>query len=259
MNVCKGLALFFVVTLSFFSLAGVESAFAQTLTKPSAPEFTVKYVDHSTDTPPTYTTDPYTGKTVQNGGGHHENKTIDLTIKNQPFASSFNGTTYELYYAVRVKGHFSSDWETQVIAGQLPGSFRTLENCVIQSDSQYTVISLWQQLYDAYPAGSQIDYRVQAILGHNGSVFVVDHALYLPFPENGHYEAGFVIDLTSDWSSTQTVTIPTPPIWEQQPLLLPSIIAAAAIILIAGALLMLRKKRSAKKAQQARSSLQPAS
>ena len=81
---------------------------------PSVPEFSVAYVDHSYNVPVTHwtTTDPYTGEQIthSSGGEHVDNRTIDVTIRNQPFTpyiDSSNSTVY-LYYNIRSKGHFEN-------------------------------------------------------------------------------------------------------------------------------------------------------
>ena len=58
----KGFSLPLVVILAVSSLIMVESAFAQSIPKPSVPEFTLKYVDNSHNVLPIYGVDPYTGK-----------------------------------------------------------------------------------------------------------------------------------------------------------------------------------------------------
>jgi hypothetical protein len=76
--------------------------YAQTL--PSVPEFTLKFEAQPYDLPPTYGIDSYTGKNVTIAeGGHVENKSIVVTIKNQPSSG-------DLYYNVRYKGHFEESW-----------------------------------------------------------------------------------------------------------------------------------------------------
>ena len=70
------------------------------------PEFTVKLVDNSYDVPTTHSIDPYTGQNITNPGYHVENKTIEVTVKNQPFTpfyavDSFNAS---FYYNIRTKG-----------------------------------------------------------------------------------------------------------------------------------------------------------
>ena len=94
------------------SLTIVESASAQAITKPSIPEFTVKYVDRSYDTQPTYGYDQYTGKTVITKPSEHvDNRTIEITIKNQPFTpfTDENGNNINLLYNVQYKGSFGRE------------------------------------------------------------------------------------------------------------------------------------------------------
>src|SRR5665647_1089789 len=108
-------ALVAVLVLATSSLIIVKTAFAESIPALSVPEFTVKLVDRSYDVPITYTTttDPFSGKqiTTSSGGYHVTNKTIDVTIRNQPFTSTDlgNGSVIQLYYSVRAKGHFG-DW-----------------------------------------------------------------------------------------------------------------------------------------------------
>lgn len=83
------------------------------MNQPSVPEFTLKYVDYSYDTPVTYGTDPYTGQTiVTNPSNHVDNRTVQIVIKNQPFTpyTDGNGIAINLFYNVRYKGSFGEDW-----------------------------------------------------------------------------------------------------------------------------------------------------
>ena len=186
------LVLFALLALSGLVMAGSVSA--QSVTKPSVPEFTVELVDNSYDIPITYYTDPYTGETITNEGGHVENKSIEVWIKNQPFTpyDDAEGHEVNLYYNVRVKGHFEEDWS-------LPITFSGSDSAdrIPQSSSEYTVLSL----ANYYPSGAQVDYQVEAFLGH----FYTDY-----YPE-GHVFAWpvrvFQVDEISGWSSTQTIVI----------------------------------------------------
>lgn len=188
-RISKSLSSVLVVCLLVLIMVG--SAFAQTPTPPpvptpkhSIPEFTLKLADHSYDVPPSTTT-TYTGKqTVTTQPGYHvENKTIDITIKNQPFVSSSNLTN--LYYDVRVKGHFEENW-TELY----PYSDDSRPDLQLQSASENTLISTPQD----YPAGGQVDFQVEAII-------VTIHPLYNTNFAYWEYE-------TSDWSNTQTLSIP---------------------------------------------------
>jgi hypothetical protein len=194
----KRATLLLITVLAVSSLIMVSSAFAQSITKPSVPEFTVKLVEHPYDVPTTYSIDKYTGENVTHLGYHIENKTIEISIKNQP---SVWGENYTLYYNVRVKGHFEKNWTE-------------LQSYSAQSDSKYTVLSL--PVY--YPPKAQVDFQVEAIIVHSyeNRVFSDDWLAQHPLAEvmqsglEDIYEREFEIVGTSGWSETQTVTIPAP-------------------------------------------------
>jgi len=173
--------------------------------QPSAPDFTVEFVDRSYDIPITYSnhTDPYTGEqtTIKHGGNHVTNNTIDLNIKNQPFTpiTLEDGNTPELYYTVRWKGHFEN-WTGEYN----PDQFKIVK----ASDSEYTVITYVLTSYVSgqgeihIPKGGQIDFQVKAQAGYfywysNGHIFPIGTAL------NAIKE--------SDWTNAQTFTFPIDP------------------------------------------------
>ena len=100
----------------------VESANAQTIPKPSVPEFTLRYVDNSYYEPLVYGIDPYTGKTVLTQSGYHvKNDSVELIIRNQPFESfvNENGSRTHLFYALAIKGHYekwqNDNWTSEAI------------------------------------------------------------------------------------------------------------------------------------------------
>ena len=67
---------------------------------PSVPEFTIKYEAHPYYVAPTYTTDPYTGKSVESKAGYvEENQTIEFTIKTN--LSSLPLTTKHTTYSMK--------------------------------------------------------------------------------------------------------------------------------------------------------------
>ena len=190
----KTIVLLLFALLALSSLVMVGSVFAQSIPKPSVPEFTVELVDNSYDIPITYYTDPYTGETITNEGGHVENKSIEVWIKNQPFTpyDDAEGHEVNLYYKVRVKGHFEEDWS-------LPETFSESDSAerVPQSSSEYTVLSL----VNFYPSGAQVDYQVEAFVGHFYTDYYPEgHAIQFPVTV-------FQVDETSGWSSPQTIVI----------------------------------------------------
>jgi len=227
-------------SLILVSVARFGTAQASTsdssIPKPSVPEFTVKFVDHSYVVPTSTSIDPYTGQQIVHPSYTVENKTIDIIIKNQPFAPPNNLTN--LYYNVRVKGHFGENWtELYSISNNTPQN-----SLPMQSASENTVISTPQD----YPAGGQVDFQVEAVIA-------TAHPLYGTNFGYWSYE-------TSGWTNTQTITIgesqtptsppaatPTPSQEPQQteqiePILSVAI-AVAVIIAGAGLLIYLIKRK----------------
>ena len=78
----KYLSLCLVVILAASSLLMVIPTNAQTIPKPSVPEFSVMLVSHPYDVAPTTTIDPYTGKTVVTQAGYYnENRSILISMQ----------------------------------------------------------------------------------------------------------------------------------------------------------------------------------
>jgi hypothetical protein len=204
----KRVALLFIVILTVSSLLVVESVPAlASISTPSVPEFTLKFVDHSYDVPPTYGIDPYTGKNVMTQAGYPvQNKSIEVTIKNQPFTPYIDvgGERVWLFYDVRFKGYFE-DWGFYNAS-----SFGDYQHYILMSDSEYTLISYFLQEdaddYSGYvigdvPSGGQIDFQVQAIAGY---VTTIHGGFVPPFGYTGY---DVFTGEKSGWSSTQTITI----------------------------------------------------
>jgi len=128
----KRATLLFIAILAVSSLILVESAFAQSITKPSVPEFTVNLIGYNR---------------------------IDVKIKNQPFTPYNNteGDEVNLYYTVRVKDHFEEDWSTPVTYSESDSAER-----IPQSSSEYTVVTIPADYLD----GGTVDFQVRAMLGH---------------------------------------------------------------------------------------------
>jgi len=239
----KTLALMLFTLLVLSSLVIVGSAFAQSITKPSVPEFTVELVDHSYVVPETTSIDPYTGEEVIHPSYTVENKTIDITIKKQPSVAG-------LSYNVRAKGHFEEKWTELFYYDESGGS-----DLPTQSTSGDTVISISQK---GYPDEGVVDFQVEAVI-------VTRHLLYPDYPSLS-WLARWTYE-TSGWSSTQTLTLgenqtpspeptstPTPtaspePTTSIEPALVLSIAAlvlsmvAFATVLVFGLVLLYRIKR----------------
>jgi hypothetical protein len=219
----KVASLIAIVVLAVSGLLVVVAPARAAVPVPSVPEFTVKLVAYPYDVAPTTTSriDSYTGKEIvtTTGGYHVENKSIEITIKNQPLAaySDAEGHTINIYYNVRVKGHFAQDWEWKELFSPYEISSRegfcwALKQSPIQSSAKSTVLSCSAD----YPDGSQVDFQVQALQGYFTKYYPIIADAY------GWYFNGQV----SSWSSTQIInlaagvsiaTTPTPPPFQSSP------------------------------------------
>ncbi len=214
-----------ITILALLSLLIVESAFAQTptpypvpISKPSIPEFSVKFIDLSYTTPTTHSIDPNTGQNVTHTGSYIANKTIEVTIKNQPFEPYFipyydtgRGWYISLYYNVHAKVHHEENWINIYLHEDIP---YLSENVPSKSVSEYTVLSYnsYQPISEntyimggkmiEFPPGSQIDFQVEALAGYiqriSNPISTSQLDMY-PYVFTGE---------SSGWSSTQTITIP---------------------------------------------------
>ena len=227
------LCLFLVIVASIIPLTQLANSETST-TKPSVPEFTVKLVDSSYDVPTTSSMDPYTGENVTHAGYRVESRSIEVTIKNQPFVPySSGGWNIEFYYNIRIRGHFSEDWIEL---------YRASDGYPTQSDSQNTIISyvlgenndtiLGTKMIE-FPPNSQVDFQVEAMIGYVSRVYNPNAngnplAMY-PWVFTGE---------TSGWSGTQTLTIPASsapevpefPSWIILPLLIIVLISVGLVV-----------------------------
>jgi hypothetical protein len=268
-RVSKWFSLLLVVILAASSLMMIESANAQSTSKPSVPEFTAKYVDRSYNTQPTYGLDQYTGKTVITKPSEHvDNRTIEIEIKNQLFApfTDQNGNNINLLYNVQYKGSFGKNWtsmfgERSEWAGTVD-PYGTYGFPTQDSSSQYTTISYslpWNVV------DGKMDIQVEALKGYTNRTIDPSraHILWSVYIYTFYGEE-------SGWSNTQTVTIggasastpnptspttstltptstltksptPTPTVPEFPSLTIPLILG---IMLVSAGLLVYHKKRS---------------
>jgi hypothetical protein len=192
-----------IVLLVASSLIMIKSAYAQAIKKPSIPEFTAKYVDRSYDIPPTYGVDQYTGKTIITKPGEHiDNRTVEITIKNQPFTTftDTNGNSICMFYNVRFKGPFGQNW-TEMFGVQRTVWYsfsNPVDNFgyMIQTySSQYTIVEITNP-----PAQGQMDIQVKALEGYTNRTTVQGHIFMAQVAYTFFGEE-------SEWSNTQTVTI----------------------------------------------------
>jgi hypothetical protein len=216
------LCLVFVLVAPIVLLIQTNSILPNTeaQTTPSVTEFTVQYTVSTSYLAPTTSTDPYTGQNKTTGYDRTVyNETVVFTIRNQPFTpyTDSNGNYIGLYYNFRYKGHYQDQWtydpfnpdglSAYAAGGWFSGPF-PYHN---QSSTDYTTITFDLHHFVGYPGsndgpalpnGSQLDFQVQAQIGHiapaqEGSMSLGDYY-------------GFT-GQSSDWSSTQTLIIANPP------------------------------------------------
>jgi hypothetical protein len=102
----KRATLLFIAILTVSTLIMVESVFAQSIPKPSVPEFKLSYTNHIYDVPAA--TSQWSGEPIPNSAYHVDYREVIITVKNQPH--DVNDIREQLYYNVRVKNHFSNTW-----------------------------------------------------------------------------------------------------------------------------------------------------
>ncbi len=206
------IALLLVACLFSSSLIAVQAYTVDSIAKPSVPTFTVQLVNHPYDVPPKTTTtiDQYTGRetTVTQPGYRVENKSIEVTIKNQPFTSynytahtyyghetgeTFNydrDVTVNFYYNIEVKGHYGAEWKS--VGGSF-SSFYDGPQSNAQLDKEYTVISIKAE---DYPNDAVLDFRAKALIGYyiawGHSVVIMGYDFY---------------GQESNWSNVQTLEL----------------------------------------------------
>ena len=193
-----------VVISTSSSLIIVESVNAESIPKPSVPEFTVKYVDESYDIAPTTTStiEPYTGKTTTSTipGYHVDKRIIQVTIRNNLNAS---------FYNLRYKGSYVNDSWNYFPFNPDDVNGYSLHNTPAQSPpypatiSAYTVLKLY--LPSSVPNDGSVDIQLQGLFGsfrqvHEGSLA----AWMLGYNDTYNY---YFTGQPGDWSNTQTLTI----------------------------------------------------
>jgi len=187
----KPATLMLITVLVFSSLVMVGSAFAQSTPKPSVPEFTVKFADYSYDVPAKTSIDPYTGETVNNPAQHIENKTLQISIKNQIIQS------YEyLYYQIRMKGHFQPDWSNISYIQANPHSEYTVLTYALGGNN---ASGNFDSRLEEISSGDTLDFQVQAQIWH-----------YVPSDDfYSQFGGGWLFRISdySDWSDIQNITI----------------------------------------------------
>ncbi len=207
---CKFLTFCIAVVLAASLLLIAKPIDAQSTPVPYTPEFTLRIADHSYDVPPNTTshTDPWTGNTTTytQPGYHVTNRSIEVSIKNQPFTPHVDaeGNTINLYYNISVKPRYGGNWT------YYPNSYGETYNA---STSEFTIRefgfggyadTVSPQIGYVTPGG-EVEFRVQAQIGYYKNIWI-------PFPgSDSPFAGGYVPTFfgeSSQWSSTQTIKTP---------------------------------------------------
>jgi hypothetical protein len=187
------ISLTIIVVMTCLTMLMAKPADAQSIPKPTVPEFTAKYVDSSYTVPAITTIDPYNGQNVTNPSHFVENRTLEIAIRNQPFTQYIDSSTgaewkITLMYQIRTRGHFAQDWTNLSFVED--GFFAA-------SNSDYTTVSysigegsVWGNLQ----AKDQVDFQVEAMIGY--------------VHRTVGFMSWFFTGESSDWSPIQTVTMP---------------------------------------------------
>jgi hypothetical protein len=237
----KYFTLCLVVIFAVSILLMVIPVKAETIPKPSVPEFAVRIVSNPYLVPQEDLTDPYTGHVTIYPSHISENKSIVVTVKNQQFVSTqlSDGNWTRLYYNLRFEGHFTqNDWSYYpVIPVDGPGSAY-----IDASQSEFTTIPIPKYMLPAtYPNGTQIDFQVQALIGY-------DKSTYAPSMTPGQqvYTGSIFTGESSDWSPSETLIfgdplnaspIPSPTVPE-----FPITLSLVAVLFAVSLLLIISKK-----------------
>jgi hypothetical protein len=151
--------------------------------------------------PITYSIDPYNGENITHTGYHVEQQSIQITIKNQPFTPYMsNGFTVDFRYNIRIKGHYSEDWNEIYLASDNGYAYQDLE-------CEYTVILFSghnsvnaQSMSIQFSVGDKVDFQIEAMIGYVSRVND-------PTATGPNWYPWRLTGEKSGWSQTQTLTI----------------------------------------------------
>ena len=180
-----------IIAISAVMSLSQSVTFAQSTTKPSAPQFTIQVISGSS---------------------------LQLVIENQDFISSSSVNAIIYYY--RVKDHYGDQWMIDR-NGQLQSDSNTTVLTIPSYPSEYLFGHPSHPLSNV----SVLDFQLQAETGYYLENYVEGQMPGALLETDGYWETTFNKSETSDWSSTQTVnlseytTIPEFPSWTILPLL----------------------------------------
>ena len=141
---------------------------------------------------------------MQTGGGFwYYNKTVELTIKPQPFSRYVNdqGKDIDHEFIVRYKGHFGQDWNYYPHNWKITNDYNTIFFGLGSENTDHYIPAPHAD-FGYLSVGDQVDFQVQSRIGYY---------TFIPDPlRSGFYHEGTseFTGQSSDWSNTQTISIP---------------------------------------------------
>lgn len=211
-----------IFLMSCLTILIVKPADAQTITKPSAPELTVAFANHSYDVPPTTTatTNAYTGeKIVTTKDGYHiQNDSFVLSLRGKPISENIivDGSGVRLFFIVQSKGRYSDNWGNLTYVGDSSlqlvytndGYAQKVMQLAGNNGTSYTGEGGYNDYeYDGFvdaQYGGQVQFRAMSVIGY---IVTVQDEIN-PFNVRHPYHEVFVALQSSDWSSIQTIDVP---------------------------------------------------
>ncbi len=203
------LILILIMTISSIELLVAKHASAQSIGNLTAPTFTVTLTNTSYSTPPSHYVDPQTGANITVPGSFVNQENLTFTIQNQPDVTYYiiRWTTPYMKSWSNIEGYIGGDPMNATVKGTsgsttiwvLTGNSNTFpiyENgSLVDTVAGFSFPFGFQELN--FENGAKIEFQVQA---SNGSPTYVSTIL------DEHFS---IIGEISDWSSTQTITIPS--------------------------------------------------
>ncbi len=160
---------------------------------------------------------------------------LEVTIKNQPLTPYENGSYPNLYYMFRIQDHNLGHPNWMIEPNYFVG-FISYGEYYKASNSEFTLVSLSYN----FPS-DQIDIQTMALVGNQ-----------VPYTDPAVHEILYKFDgENSDWSNTQTITIPTSSSsptptdnpTPHTPQTFTAVIASIIIAVVIACILLLRKHR----------------
>jgi hypothetical protein len=189
-----------VIAISSLGLLAIQSVNAQSPIVLPIPKFTAYFVGQSYNVPATISVDPYTGENITVPSHFVTKGYIYLVVTNDErynFIPLNNPKIqFDSKYNFRLKGHFEADNWTDAGEASVGGTSYGNNGTFVMDSHAITYYSA-----DNYPTNAQIDFQIKVSVANN--TWVPNNPNY----PNTDYHQISSLYATSDWSSTQTVTI----------------------------------------------------